>query len=95
MWCSIVGCQPDNHAVLDAMKMKCFFELNKEKLQKQWDEAGLSSLLYIITVLVLYFILLGLIILIQTYKVDTKLFQDDKLLIRTLFRTVDQFIQMI
>ena len=77
------------------MKMKCFFELNKEKLQKQWDEAGLSSLLYIITVLVLYFILLGLIILIQTYKVEAKLFQDDKLLIRTLFRTVDQFIQMI
>ena len=55
------------------MKLKCFFELNKDKLQKQWDEAGLSSLIYIVTVLVLYFIILGLIILIQTYKVDNKL----------------------
>ena len=55
------------------MKMKCFYELNKDKLQKQWDEAGLSSLIYIVTVLVLYFIILGLIILIQTYKVDNKL----------------------
>ena len=55
------------------MKMKCFFELNKEKLQKLWDDAGVSSLYYIITVLVLFLILLGLIILVETYKVDINL----------------------
>ena len=77
---------------LDAMKIKCFFELNQEKLQKQWDEAGVSSLYYILTVLVLYLILLGLIIIIQTYKVDNNLIKLTKLLIRQLlFRTVAQF----
>ena len=55
------------------MKMKCFFELNKEKLQKLWDDAGVSSLYYTITVLVLFLILLGLIILVETYKVDINL----------------------
>ena len=55
------------------MKMKCFFELNKEKLQKLWDDAGVSSLYYIVTVLVLFLILLGLIILVETYKVDINL----------------------
>ena len=50
--------------------MNCFFQLNKEKLQNQWDEAGLTSLYYIITVLVLFFIFLGLTILMETYKVD-------------------------
>ena len=53
--------------------MKCFFELNKEKLQKLWDDAGVSSLYYTITVLVLFLILLGLIILVETYKVDINL----------------------
>ena len=68
---------------LDAMKMKCFFQLNKEKLQNLWDEAGLSSLYYILTVLVLYLIFLGLTILMETYKVDNKLI-NDQLLIRQL-----------
>ena len=58
---------------LDAMKMNCFFQLNKEKLQNQWDEAGLASLYYIITVLLLFFIFLGLTILMETYKVENKL----------------------
>ena len=75
------------------MKMKCFFQLNKEKLQNQWEEAGVSSLYYIITVLVLYLILLVLIILVETYKVDKKL-MNDKLLNRQLFRILDQFTQM-
>ena len=80
------------YLVLDAMKIKCFFELNQEKLQKQWDEAGVFSLYYILTVLVLYLILLGLIIIIQTYKVDNNLIKLTKLLIRQLlFRTVAQF----
>ena len=69
--------------VLDAMKMKCFFQLNREKLQNLWDEAGLSSLYYILTVLVLYLIFLGLTILMETYKVDNKLI-NDQLLIRQL-----------
>ena len=75
------------------MKMKCFFQLNKEKLQNQWEEAGVSSLYYIITVLVLYLILLVLIILVETYKVDKNL-MNDKLLNRQLFRILDQFTQM-
>ena len=58
---------------LDAMNMKCFFQLNKEKLQNQWDEAGLTSLYYIITILLLFFIFLGLTILMETYKVENKL----------------------
>ena len=78
---------------LDAMKMKCFFQLNKEKLQNQWEEAGVSSLYYIMTVLVLYLILLGMIILVETYKVDKNL-MNDKLLNRQLFRILDQFTQM-
>ena len=75
------------------MKMKCFFQLNKEKLQNQWEEAGVSSLYYIMTVLVLYLILLGIIILVETYKVDKNL-MNDKLLNRQLFRILDQFTQM-
>ena len=75
------------------MKMKCFFQLNKEKLQNQWEEAGVSSLYYIITVLVLYLILLGMIIIVETYKVDKNL-MNDKLLNRQLFRILDQFTQM-
>lgn len=75
------------------MKMKCFFQLNKEKLQNQWEEAGVSSLYYIMTVLVLYLILLGMIILVETYKVDKNL-MNDKLLNRQLFRILDQFTQM-
>ena len=75
------------------MKMKCFFQLNKEKLQNQWEEAGVSSLYYIMTVLVLYLILLGMIIIVETYKVDKNL-MNDKLLNRQLFRILDQFTQM-
>ena len=68
-------------ALIDAMKMNCFFQLNKEKLQNQWDEAGLTSLYYIITVLVLFFIFLGLTILMETYKVDKSW---------TMWQTVDK-----
>merc|ERR1712062_755527 len=60
-----------------AMKMKCFFQLNKEKLQNQWEEAGVSSLYYIMTVLVLYLILLGMIIPVETYKNTGSVYPDD------------------
>ena len=51
------------------MKIKCFFELNKEKLEREWDLAGMKTFYYIMIILSVYLLLLLLTILIETYKV--------------------------
>ena len=51
------------------MKIKCFFELNKEKLEREWDQAGVKTFYYIMIILSVYLLLLLLTILIETYKV--------------------------
>ena len=51
------------------MKIKCFFELNKEKLEREWDLAGVKTFYYIMIILSVYLLLLLLTILIETYKV--------------------------
>ena len=60
------------------MNIKCFFELNKEKLRNQWEDAGRISLYYLLTVLVLYLIFLTMTILLETYKVDNNNFLNYK-----------------
>ena len=51
------------------MKIKCFFELNKEKLEREWDQAGVKTFYYIMIILSVYLLLLLLTILIETYQV--------------------------
>merc|ERR1711953_878519 len=46
-------------SVLDTMKIKCFFEINKIKLLDVWEGADLRALYYILLVLTLY---------LETYK---------------------------
>ena len=43
--------------------------MNKEKLEREWDQAGVKTFYYIMIILSVYLLLLLLTILIETYKV--------------------------
>merc|ERR1711953_1039016 len=66
-------------SVLDTMKIKCFFEINKIKLLDVWEGSDLRALYYILLVLSLYLLLLVLTVLLETYKSKGTLRPDDVL----------------